>query len=99
MTQKWIAARTNTMEAWVDHRRTGYSKLPYIYENNSSVEQGVIGPNEFLRRVIFTNGQKANNAAAVAAYFHYGFTISDDIIIDIGSGFVMDDYLMTMTIK
>lgn len=67
MTQKWIASRTNTMEAWVDHRRTGYPKLPYIYENNSSTEQGVIADDDFLRRVIFTNGQRANNAAAVAA--------------------------------
>ena len=66
MTQKWIAARTNTMEAWVDHRRTGYPKLPYIYENNSSSEQGVIPADGFLRRVIFTNGQRANNAASVA---------------------------------
>lgn len=40
-----------------------------------------------------------HNTSAIAAYLHYGFTISDDIIIDIGNGFVMDDYLMTMTIK
>ena len=40
-----------------------------------------------------------HNTSAIAAYLHYGFTISDDIIIAIGNGFVMDDYLMTMTIK
>lgn len=40
-----------------------------------------------------------NNASAIAAYQRYGFTISDDMIIDIGEGFVMDDYLMTMTIE
>lgn len=40
-----------------------------------------------------------NNTAAIAAYLRYGFTISDDIIIDIGNGFVMDDYLMTMPVK
>ncbi len=66
ITQKWIAARTNTMEAWVDHRRTGYPKLPNIYENNSSTEHGVLADDEFLRRVVFTDGQRANNAAAVA---------------------------------
>ncbi len=40
-----------------------------------------------------------NNTLAIAAYLHYGFKKSDDIVIDIGNGFVMDDYLMTMNIK
>ena len=66
ITQKWIAARTNSMEAWVDHRRTGYPKLPYLFENNSSSEDGVIAADDFLKRVIYTNGQRANNAASVA---------------------------------
>lgn len=30
MTQKWINAYTNSIEPWVDHRRTGYPKLPLI---------------------------------------------------------------------
>lgn len=67
ITQKWIAARTNTMEAWVDHRRTGYPKLPFIYENNSSSEDGIVPDDEFLKRVVFTNGQRNDNAASVAA--------------------------------
>jgi len=66
MTQKWIAARTNSMEAWVDHRRTGYPKLPYNYQNDSSPDWGIIPDDDFLRRVVFTNGQRADNAAAVA---------------------------------
>lgn len=66
ITQKWIASRTNTMESWVDHRRTGYPKLPYIYENNSNSEDGIIAADDFLRRVIYTNGQRANNPAGVA---------------------------------
>ena len=66
ITQKWIAARTNSMEAWVDHRRTGYPKLPNIFENNSSAQFGVIPDDEFLKRVVFTNGQRTDNAASVA---------------------------------
>ncbi len=66
MTQKWIAARTNSMEAWVDHRRTGYPKLPFNYQNDSSADWGVIADDDFLKRVPFTNGQRADNAAAVA---------------------------------
>lgn len=67
ITQKWIAARTNSMEAWVDHRRTGYPKLPFIYENNSNADFGVVPDDEFLKRMPFTNGQRADNAAGVAA--------------------------------
>lgn len=40
-----------------------------------------------------------NNISAIAAYRQYGFIISDEVVKDIGNGFVMDDYLMTMTIK
>jgi hypothetical protein len=55
------------MEAWVDHRRTGYPKLPFIYENNSSALYGVIADDDFLKRVVFTKGQRTDNAAAVSA--------------------------------
>lgn len=34
------------------------------------------------------------NAAAIAAYQQYGFTISTAQVFDIGGGFVMDDYVM-----
>jgi hypothetical protein len=63
MTQKWIAAQHNSIEAWVDHRRTGYPLLPYNYRNDSSPDHGVIGPDEFLKRVpiFFGNGERVNN--------------------------------------
>jgi hypothetical protein len=35
-----------------------------------------------------------NNAKAIAAYHHHGFRIADAVVKEIGSGFVMDDYLM-----
>jgi hypothetical protein len=66
MTQKWIASYTNCMETWVDHRRTGYPKLPYNYQNDSNGDWGVIAADDFLRRVPFVNGERENNASGVA---------------------------------
>ena len=38
-----------------------------------------------------------HNHAAISAYRHYGFEITADSVVDIGGGFVMNDYLMTLT--
>jgi len=35
-----------------------------------------------------------NNKAAISSYLKYGFAIEKSLVIDIGNGFVMDDYLM-----
>jgi hypothetical protein len=61
ITQKWIAAFTNSVEAWVDHRRTGYPKLPYNYKNDSSSEFGIIGDDEFLKRMVFPLNEVDSN--------------------------------------
>jgi ribosomal protein S18 acetylase RimI-like enzyme len=37
-----------------------------------------------------------NNSHSITFYQNIGFTIVDDVIMDIGSGFVMDDYVMEM---
>ncbi|MCK4749603.1 MAG: SusD/RagB family nutrient-binding outer membrane lipoprotein [Bacteroidales bacterium] len=68
MTQKWIAAQHNSIEAWVDHRRTGYPLLPYNYRNDSSPDHGVIGPEEFLKRVplFFATGEQTGNPVGYA---------------------------------
>ena len=34
------------------------------------------------------------NQAAIAAYLRCGFSVRDAVVIDIGHGFVMDDYVM-----
>ncbi|MBI4192683.1 MAG: GNAT family N-acetyltransferase [Betaproteobacteria bacterium] len=39
-----------------------------------------------------------NNRNAIAAYRKYGFHIAESVAKDIGSGFVMDDYVMTKSI-
>ncbi len=63
MTQKWIAAQHNSIEAWVDHRRTDYPKLPFNYKNDSSADHGVIGDEEFLKRMplFFGNSEQVSN--------------------------------------
>lgn len=38
------------------------------------------------------------NTAALSAYTKYGFTIYGAHVLDIGNGFVMDDYLMEMVL-
>jgi len=66
ITQKWINNFTNSNEAWVDHRRTGYPKLPYNTKNDSNADWGVIAPDDFLRRMPFINGERDNNPDGVA---------------------------------
>ena len=67
ITQKWIAAFTNPNEPWADFRRTGYPKLPHIYENNSTSDWGVIGDDEWIKRMPFIDSERSSNADAVAA--------------------------------
>ncbi len=66
LTQKWISSFHNTIEIWVDHRRTGYPKLPYNAKNDSNSDWGVIAADDFLKRLTFTNGERANNPVGVA---------------------------------
>jgi hypothetical protein len=66
ITQKWISAYMNSIEIWVDHRRTGYPKLPYNYQNDSNSDWGVVAADDFLRRLNFVNGERANNGPGVA---------------------------------
>jgi hypothetical protein len=66
ITQKWINNFTNANEAWADHRRTGYPKLPYNTKNDSNADWGVIPADDFLRRVPFLNSERDNNPDGVA---------------------------------
>jgi hypothetical protein len=67
ITQKWIAGFTNPNEPWADFRRTGYPKLPLVYQNDSSSDWGVIPANEWIKRMPFVNAERTGNAAGVAA--------------------------------
>ena len=61
ITQKWIANFTTSLEAWCDHRRTGYPKLPYNYQNDSNSDWGVIAADDFIKRMTFYLPEKTTN--------------------------------------
>lgn len=66
ITQKWINNFTNSNEAWADHRRTGYPKLPYNTKNSSSEKYGVLANDQFLKRLPYPLGERDNNAEGYA---------------------------------
>ncbi len=45
-----------------------------------------------LRLILAVN---KHNTKAIAAYQRNGFTVAESVITDFGSGFVMDDFIMT----
>ncbi|MCW3788217.1 SusD/RagB family nutrient-binding outer membrane lipoprotein [Plebeiibacterium sediminum] len=65
ITQKWIAAFTNPNEPWADFRRTGYPKLPHVYNNLSNADWGIIPADEWIKRMPFVQDQRITNAAAI----------------------------------
>lgn len=67
ITQKWIAGFFNPNEPWADFRRTGYPKIPNVYQNDSSADWGVIPAGEWIKRMPFVNSERTGNAAGVAA--------------------------------
>lgn len=62
ITQKWIANFPDGMEAWSDHRRTGYPKLLPILNNQSA---GVISTELGVRRINFVTTEKDGNPGGV----------------------------------
>jgi hypothetical protein len=66
LTQKYINTFTNTLEAWVDFRRTGYPKIPNVAKNDSSPDWGVIPANEWIKRMPYPNNERTGNTAGVA---------------------------------
>lgn len=51
---------------------------------------------EDLSRIRLTVNK--GNEHAVGVYSHYGFRVEDQVVTDIGSGYVMDDYIMGKTL-
>ncbi len=49
-----------------------------------------------FEQVMLTVNKK--NAKAIAAYRKHGFTVRESIVVDIGGGFVMDDYVMAKSL-
>jgi len=69
-----------------DHHRKGYGAM--LVKNALQIMQG-----DNLQSLILTVNK--DNRTAISAYRHYGFEITGDSIVDIGNGFVMNDYLMS----
>lgn len=80
MTQKWINNFTNSLESWVDFRRTGYPKIPHVAKNTSSADWGVIPADQWIKRMPFPNAERVSNAGGVAdAVSKMGPGAKDDI--------------------
>ena len=62
ITQKWIANFPDGMEAWSDHRRTGYPKLLPILDNQSG---GLITTEFGVRRINFVSSEVSGNPGGV----------------------------------
>ena len=80
ITQKYLNTFTNTLEAWVDFRRTGYPRIPHVAKNDSSPDWGVITSDQWIKRMPFVNGERTGNTAAVTdAVSKMGTGAKDDI--------------------
>lgn len=80
ITQKYLNTFTNTQEAWVDFRRTGYPKIPHVAKNDSNGDWGIIPATEWIKRMPFVNAERNGNTAAVAdAVTKMGTGAKDDI--------------------
>ncbi len=80
ITQKYLNTFTNTLEAWVDFRRTGYPKIPHVAKNDSGPDWGIIPATEWIKRMPFVNAERTGNTAAVTdAITKMGTGAKDDI--------------------
>ena len=80
MTQKWVNNFTNSLESWVDFRRTGYPKIPHVAKNDSSPDWGKIPADEWIKRMPYPEGERIGNAPGVAdAVSKMGAGAKDDI--------------------
>lgn len=67
ITQKWIALYPDGMEAWAEHRRTGYPKLFPNMENYSDGNTGgYIDSETFIRRLEYPTTQYSEDPTGVA---------------------------------
>lgn len=72
------------------HQRTGIGQALLEPVKQQARETGA------TRLVLRVN---RHNTVALAAYAKYGFTIYGENVLDIGNGFVMDDYLLELLIR
>jgi ribosomal protein S18 acetylase RimI-like enzyme len=68
-----------------DHQGRGLGTLLLTHCENAVRKNGA-------RRLILNVNK--NNAGAIATYQRNGFTVIESVVMDIGGGFVMNDYIM-----
>lgn len=71
-----------------DHHRKGYGAM--MMADAIEIMRG-----NNLHSLILTVNK--HNQTAILAYQQYGFEITGDSMVDIGGGYTMNDYLMTLT--
>lgn len=92
--------------AWLPADNRSELKLDRLYVDPARQRAGIGGA--LIDRVIGHARERGigvlilnvnkRNAKAIAAYARHGFTVREAVVIDIGGGFVMDDYVMQRTV-
>jgi diamine N-acetyltransferase len=87
-------------------RTVGEFKLHQLYIHPDAQRQGLGGL--LLARVqnvarergfeVLVLAVNKRNTNAITAYRKHGFTIRESVVVDIGDGFVMDDFVMVKTV-
>lgn len=66
-------------------RGLGYGKATLLFVENHARSNG-------LKKIRLTVNK--NNTGSIKAYVNFGFVRVDDVVMDIGGGYVMDDYVL-----
>lgn len=108
--QHWLAAWLGSDMAGFAHSLAGDAsgtwKLDKLYVHPSYQRTGIGQAllQATVDRVRQAGGRRLvlrvnrHNEAALAAYAKYGFRVYGEHVLDIGNGFVMDDYLLEMNL-
>ena len=88
--------------AWYRHAQPATTKLDKLYvlpeHHGRGIGRRLIAHVEAAARADGATRLVLNvnrhNRGAIAAYLRCGFVVHDEVVVDIGNGFVMDDYVM-----
>lgn len=98
-----LGERTVAFAAWYRAGEPVTVKLDKLYVLQEFQRQGIgrrlIGHVEAAARadaaLTLILSVNKHNGASIAAYQRCGFAIREEVVVDIGNSFVMDDYVMT----
>jgi len=98
----YVGERLAAFAAYHRGERAGEIKLDKLYVHHDYHGRGVgsrliahveLAARAQQRTTLLLNVNK-NNVSAIAAYERNGFAVRESVVVDIGAGFVMDDYVM-----